>query len=315
MLTRENFVGLWAGLPVAWAPNDEFDEKIYRQDISRCCQAGIPGVYTGGTSGEFYAQEWEEFQRIARATVEECHLHHKLAMIGCTATSTRAAARRAAFAAEIGADAIQLALPFWMEVPDDQVLPFFAEISHASGLPFSIYETKRAKKVLSLDQHFQVHETLPNYLMVKANAGTVGDTTKGCRELSTIVNVFVGEHRWAELAPCGAVGSCSSAVYWNPWVLLRAWNQLRKQDWSGLENHCRQLGCFFEALFATFGTRGFTDTAYDRLGGRATGFLLTSLRNRRPYASPKESDIVVMQQVFKQNYPEMLSLGISCTTL
>ena len=72
MLTRDNFIGPWAGLPVAWTDNDEFDESTYRRDVARCCEAGVPGIYTGGTSGEFYAQEWDEFKQIVRATVEEC---------------------------------------------------------------------------------------------------------------------------------------------------------------------------------------------------------------------------------------------------
>ena len=54
-LTRDTFTGPWAGLPVAWTDDDRFDEVTYRADVARCCQAGIPGVYTGGTTGEF---EW-----------------------------------------------------------------------------------------------------------------------------------------------------------------------------------------------------------------------------------------------------------------
>lgn len=309
MLTRENFVGPWAGLPVSWTDREEFDEPTYRGDVSRCCKAGIPGVYTGGTSGEFYAQEWEDFVRIARATVEECHRHDKPVMIGCTATSTRAAARRAAFAAEIGADAIQVALPFWMEVADDQVLPFLQEVNRASGgLPLSIYETLRCKKRLTLEQHREVHEALPNYLMVKSNEGTIGDTVEGCRALSEIVNVFVGEHRWAELGPCGAIGSCSSAVYWNPKVLLRSWQWLRSGDWSSLQSHCEKLAAFFASLGPTFENRGFTDTAFDRLGARATGFLKIGLENCGPYASPTTSDIEKMRSLFEQTYSEMLRL-------
>ena len=51
MLTRDNFIGSWAGLPVAWSADDTFDEKAYRDDARRCCQAGMPGIYTGGTTG------------------------------------------------------------------------------------------------------------------------------------------------------------------------------------------------------------------------------------------------------------------------
>jgi dihydrodipicolinate synthase/N-acetylneuraminate lyase len=308
MLTRHNFVGPWAGLPVAWTDDDEFDEATYRADVARCCQAQVPGVYTGGTTGEFYAQEWGEFQRIARATVEECRRYDKPAMIGCTATSTRGAALRAAFAAEIQADAIQVALPFWMEVPDEQVLPFFCEVVRASGgLPLSVYETARAKKCLTVSQHLEIHEALPQYLMVKSVEGTVGDTVEGCRELSAVVNVFVDEARWAPLGPHGAIGCCSSMVYWNPWVVLRNWGYLRDSKWSVLEEECRKTQAMFEAIFAAFGPRGFTDTAYDRLGGRAMGFLRTSLSNRGPYASPREDDIQTMRQIFEQHYPEMAS--------
>ena len=116
MLNRETFRGPWAGLPVAWTDADELDETAYRCDVASCCRAGAPGVYTGGTSGEFYAQEFDEFRRVAQITVEECAQHSVPAMIGCTATSTRGAVLRARVAQELGAAAIKVALPFWMEV-------------------------------------------------------------------------------------------------------------------------------------------------------------------------------------------------------
>ncbi|MEX0643078.1 MAG: dihydrodipicolinate synthase family protein [Pirellulales bacterium] len=307
MLTRENFVGPWAGLPVAWTAHDEFDEQTYCGDVAHCCMAGVHGVYTGGTSGEFYAQEWDEFRAIARTTVEECHRFGKPAMIGCTSTSTRGAVIRAAFAAEIGADAIQVALPFWMEVADDQVVPFFVEVARASGgLPLSVYETSRAKKRLTLDQHVRIHEAFPGYIMVKANHATIGDGTEGCRSLSAFVNVFVGEHRWAELGPSGANGSCSSAVYWNPWIILESWAKLQEGQWPSLQSHCDKLGSFFASLGKAFPNRGFMDSAYDRLAGLTTGFLRTSLKNRGPYASPTKDDIAIMRELFEAHYPEML---------
>jgi dihydrodipicolinate synthase/N-acetylneuraminate lyase len=307
MLTRQSFVGPWAGLPVAWTDNDEFDEETYRGDVARCCQVGVPGVYTGGTTGEFYAQEWDEFQRIARSTVEECHRHSKPAMIGCTSTSTRGTCLRAAFAAGIGADAIQIAFPFWMAIADDQILPFVEAVAKAAcGLPLSIYETKRAKKTLSIEQHFQIHRAVPQYMMVKATKDTVADTVEGCGKLSEIINVFVGEHRWAELGPVGAIGCCSSVVYWSPHVLLRSWTHLENRDWQQLQADCGKLNALFAGLFEAFGTRGFTDTAFDRLGGQAGRILKTSLRNREPYAAPNESDVQTMRELFQKHFPEML---------
>ncbi len=88
MLTRQTLTGPWAGLPVAWTEDDRFDEETYRGDIARCCRAGMPGIYTGGTTGEFYAMELDEFKAVARATVAECHAHGKPAMIGVSSTYT-----------------------------------------------------------------------------------------------------------------------------------------------------------------------------------------------------------------------------------
>ena len=93
-LAREDFRGPWAGLPVAWTEAGAFDEETYRIDVRRCADARMPGIYMGGTTGEFYAMELDEFRAIARATVEECHAGSIRAMIGCTSTYTIGACLR-----------------------------------------------------------------------------------------------------------------------------------------------------------------------------------------------------------------------------
>ncbi len=306
-LTRETFVGPWAGLPVAWDDDDRFDEATYREAVDRCCLAGVPGVYTGGTTGEFYAMELDEFQAVARATVDACHAHGRPAMIGCSSTYTLGAVRRAAFAAEVGADAIQVALPFWMEVEEAQVIPFFQAVSRAAGgLPISIYETPRAKRVLTVPMHRAVCEAVPEYLMVKANAGTVGATPEGCRELSQFVNVFVGEGLWGPLGRCGIRGGCSSVVYWNPAVCLQMWQEVAAEDWPAVEASNQRIRPLFEFLKSTFAPRGFTDTAFDRLGGLASGFLPTSLRSRAPYPGITQDDVETLRRWYAAHFPAML---------
>jgi 4-hydroxy-tetrahydrodipicolinate synthase len=87
-LTTETLQGLWAGLPVPWNARDEVDEDALRENVRRVCQAGAHGVYTHGTTGEFYAQTVEEWQLVARATVEECRKLGTLSQVGCTALWT-----------------------------------------------------------------------------------------------------------------------------------------------------------------------------------------------------------------------------------
>jgi len=306
-LTRDSFVGPWAGLPVAWTANDEFDEATYRQDVASCCEAGVPGVYTGGSTGEFYALSIEEFRAVARATVEVCHEHGAPAMVGCTDTCNRGAMQKAAFAAEIGADAVQVALPFWMPVPEGQIVPFFRDVASAApGLALSIYETTRAKVTLTVEQHLAIKEAVPQYLMVKANADTVGRTEEGCRRLSEAINVFVGEHLFAEFFRYGACGGCSSVVYWSPGFMLKLWRDAQAGHWAEAEAACAKLKALFAFLGETWEPRGFVDTSYDRLGGVAGGFLKTSLRCRTPYPHATEEDVEVWRAWCREHCPEML---------
>jgi len=309
MLTRKSFIGPWAGLTVPWTDDDRFDEATYRANVAKCCQAGIPGVYSGGTTGEFYAMEFDEFKQVAAATVETCHDNHTPAMIGCTSTYTLGAIRRAKYAAKIGADAIQIALPFWMEVDEKQIVPFFQEVSAASNaIPMSIYETTRAKQILTLDHHRQIHETVPNYLMVKSNAQTLGVTQKGCQAISEFVNVFVDESLWSQLGPHGACGSCSAMVYWNPRIILSMWTALKEKNWDAVGHWREKIEALHQFLFEQFEPKGFTDTAFDRLGAAASGFLNSNLRSRGPYPSATEQDIAVLRNWCEDHFPEMLVL-------
>jgi dihydrodipicolinate synthase/N-acetylneuraminate lyase len=307
-LTNENFRGSWAGLPVAWTPKDEFDEQVYRGDVARVCRLGAPGVYTGGTTGEFYAMEFDEFKRVTRTTVEGAHQAGKPAMIGVTSTYTLGAARRAAYAAEIGADAIQLALPFWMEVPDSQVIGFFREVSVAAGhCPFSIYDVRRAKKILTFEQHRAIKSELPNYLMVKSNEETLGITEEGCAGLTRLgINVFADEGSlWPTLGPRGVAGCCSSFIYYAPGLVLKANAALEQRRWAELKTCCDKLKQILDFVVQRFVSRGHWDTAMDRLGGVAGGVLRTSLYSRGPYPHANQEDVGVLREWYREHLPEV----------
>jgi dihydrodipicolinate synthase/N-acetylneuraminate lyase len=306
-LTRKNWTGPWAGIPVAWNQDDQFDEAVYRADVARCCQAGIPGVYTGGSTGEFFATDFDEFQRITIATIEECHTHDTPAMIGCTATYTKAAANRAAFAAQAGADAVQVALPFWAPLAPHEILPFFKTVAAAApGLPLSVYDTSRAKHCLTLEEHQAAKDALPQYTMVKATGASIGTQPDGCAALSQFVNVFVSETLWTALGPHGAAGCCSAMVYWNPRLILDFWKHVETQNWPALDPYQKPIDDLHRFLADHFGPKGYTDTAYDRLVTTATGFLNVGLNNRAPYTHPTPDDVKTLRQWLQQNFPELV---------
>jgi len=308
MLSRNDLVGSWAGLPVAWKEDWSFDEATYRSDLERACKAGVPGVYTGGSTGEFHAMEFDEWKAVSRATVEVCKACGTPVMLGVTSTYTLGSQRRAAYALELGADAVQLAVPFWLEIKANEITPFFRQVADACpGLAVTIYDTQRAKHSITIDEHRAIKEAVPAYLAVKANAGTVGSTPEGCEVLSEFINVWVNENKWAELGPHGAVGCASALVYMNPRIILEIQGHLLAKRWDEVKRWCQFLDDYHVGL-APFTERGFEDTAYDHLQGTVTGFLKMHPRSRGPYISATEEDVVAFRKWLEANAPEMLVL-------
>lgn len=307
MAEQSKFSGPWAALPVPWTDEDEFDEATFRADVGSCCEAGIPGICSGLPAGEFYAMEPDEFRQVNRAMIEECRNRGVPAMVGCTSTYTKGAMLRAEWAADLGANAIQVGLPFWMEVGEEQVIGFFRDVSRACGhITLSILESRRHRKALTLAQHQAIKEAVPNYEMVAVDAGALGHDAEGCRSLSAFVTVFADEQEWANLGPSGVRGSCSELVYWNPTLFLGMWQDLDQHEWDRLEQACGKLRTLREFMAAALSVRGLTATAYARIGGRLAGFLRTGLRNRGPYPSASLDDVEQLQGWCNVHYPELI---------
>ena len=309
MISKDVLQGPWAGLPVAWNKDLSFDEGAYRSDLIRTCAAGVPGIYTAGTTGEFYAMEFDEWKIITRVTVEECRRAGTPVMIGVTSTYTLGAVRRAAFAAELGADAIQVALPYWMDMDDRMILPFFQEVTEVCpGIALSIYETRRTKKTLTLKQHRAVFDTTGSYLAVKSNEGTLGCSPEGCKQLSKFVNVWVGEDKFSALGPYGAVGSASALVYMNPRIIMYMFDLLCRKQWEELQPLTDQVTMLIEEGLRPFAAKGYTDTGFDRLMGKTSGFLSMNVHSRGTYTSPTNEDVYSLKKWMQENTPELLVL-------
>ena len=62
MLNLDNLKGIFVAVPIAVTSDGEFIEEDYRADIRAICSSGVHGIYTTGTTGEWYALDDEEFQ-------------------------------------------------------------------------------------------------------------------------------------------------------------------------------------------------------------------------------------------------------------
>jgi len=304
-LTPDSLKGMWAGLPVPWTEKDQIDEGALRENVRRTCRAGAHGVYTHGTTGEFYAQSSDEWESVARATVEESNALGTLNQVGCTALWTGEAIRRARFAANVGADGIQLAFPFWLPLTEDQAVRFLKEIHTAvPGIPLVIYNTDRAKCPLTLSLLKRVlDEGIP---LVGCKGVGSGPPLEDLIKRAPTVRFFVGENELAELWKRGARGCYSSFIYACPKFMLRYFQLCETENPEAIRIGNR-LKAFMSEFVEPRWNRGLFDTAFDRMFATMTGFLTGSLlRSRPPYESATLKDVEDCRAWFEQHLPEFL---------
>ena len=122
-LTAESLHGIWAGVTMVWNEQYRFDEQTYAQNVERTIAAGVHGIYTTGSTGEFYALEFEEFCLMVDIEAELCGRAGIPLQIGCNADATHKILRMLEYTAgkpEVGA--AQVALPYWMRLSDRELL-------------------------------------------------------------------------------------------------------------------------------------------------------------------------------------------------
>jgi len=304
-LTSETLKGMWAGLPVPWDAQDQIDEAALRENVRRVCRAGAHGVYTHGTTGEFYAQTPEEWARVVDATVAESKALGVPSQAGCTALATKEVIRRAAYAQKAGADGAQIAFPFWMELTDAQAVRFLREVSSAvPGMPVIIYNTGRAKKPLTVDLLKRVLDAQVPVIGCKGVRSP--EDLQSLQEAGPHVKFFVGENILASHWKFGARGVYSSLIYACPKLMLRYYRWCEQESGEAVKIEAG-LKRFITEYVVPRIERGLFDTALDRTFATMTGFLTGSLlRSRPPYDSPTPKDVEECREWCARNLPEFL---------
>ena len=305
ILTAATLEGMWAGLPVPWMNRDEIDEGALRENVRRCCRAGVHGVYTHGTTGEFYAQTPEEWRRVVTATLQEAAPLGIPVQIGCTSLWTGDVIRRAAEAQEAGASAVQIAFPFWLALTDDQAVRFLKEVTASvSGMPVVIYNTPRSKKPLTVELLKRILEA--DIPVIGCKGARSLDEFKALHEVAPELALFVREADLADWWEWGARGSYSSLVYACPRLMLRYYDLCKRRDLQAqrIAEALKRMDVEFDLPHSQ---KGMYDTAFDRTFATATGFLTGSLLlSRGPYDSPTEKDVQEFRDWCTRSWPEFL---------
>lgn len=309
-LTAKSLKGIWAGVTLPWKKNYQLDEPAFYENLKRLCKAKVHGIYTTGSTGEFYTLSFEEFKYIVNILVEVISPTGIPTQVGCASPNTRDTLRMIEYVVNKGCDGIQVALPFWMELSDTEVLRFFKDVSRASSpLPLIHYNIPRAKRFLFGPDYRRILEVCPNLIGVKFTfAGSYFNQLQQAIYLTPELSYFVGENLLVSAMQIGAKGSYSSVVCMNPLFMLKMFNLADSKQWDKAIAMQQILGRLFneaEVLLGKLG-EGSIDPVADKGFAVASGFFSGHQRTRPPYIGWSNEGLKKIRSWLKTHYPDLM---------
>lgn len=310
-LTRKTLRGVWPALILPWNDRDQVDLRRLAQEVRGYTGTGVHGVYTGGTTGEFYAQDDATFEKISHTVVEQAHALGLPVQIGVTALSTRTTIERIKVAKQAGADAVQRALPFWLELKDDEVERYVAEVADAAGrTPFVLYLTSRSKRKIAPAVLGKLAKRHPTLLGTKDTGATVAEVKAILAEAPDLA-IFGGED-FLERLPAGGRGGYCSITGFNAFKVVELYTLCAAGRLAEAKPLAKALHRYLhEGLVQPLvHEAGLWDSAIDRIQ-RVAGGGVVGLRCQSPYRSGIDKHVRQLLAWVKKHTPELLPPHLS----
>jgi len=168
-----NFNGIFTPVIVPLTANGEIDYPAYSAAIEFLVANKVHGVVVAGTTGEYYAHSREERLQTAKHAKEVIAGRTQL-VIGACGTRTEECAEYAAYAKELGADAILINSPPYAVPSVQENIAHALEIDAACGLPIILYNYPGRTSVTMDREYFKaVTSRSKNFKSIKESTGSI----------------------------------------------------------------------------------------------------------------------------------------------
>jgi dihydrodipicolinate synthase/N-acetylneuraminate lyase len=310
-LNARDIFGIWAGSVMCWDERFRFDADAYAASIKQTIKYKPHGIYTTGSTGEFYAIDLDEFKLMVDIQSRLCGEAGIPLQVGCCAEATHKSIRLLEYAAskpQVGA--AQVVLPYWMELNDREVTQFFKDLYTACpDLPLVHYNVMRSKRFLHGQDYLRILEVCPSLVGVKY---TSADSKFGKLQSDILetpmLSYFVGEHMLASGMQVGARGSYSSVICTNPAFMLKFYDACDLRKWEQAIKMQQHLARFFadmDKLINQF-SEADSDPAVDKAMAVASGFHKAHQRCRPPYIGWRDNSVAALCELMHKSYPELV---------
>lgn len=304
-LTRANLHGVWAAIATPFDERDRFDEDVLRENMRRLHAAGVHGIYTTDSDGEFYAIELDEFRRIVAVFADEARRLGVPTQVGVTWSHTQGIVDRLRYAASRGILGAHVGHPYFMPMTAESYRVFWEEVRQAVPEGFALihYNTPRVHNYQRGPDYAALLREIPNLAGTKHVGSDFPEFLTLVSDAPELSH-FTSEHAFTPYSLFGARGIYSWFANFNARYMVDWYDAMRAGRWEEAIHRQRRLHAFMRASEVLqeggnlHGVLGKAITA-------CSPFLLSNNRTRRPYLPVREETLRRFRQIVAEDFADL----------
>jgi dihydrodipicolinate synthase/N-acetylneuraminate lyase len=298
--------GTWATVLLPLDADNSIDFGRLAEELAVLTTSAVDGIYTFGTAGEFHAVTEEEYDSVNEAVARACCRVGKPFQLGASHMSGDISLERIRRARMLAPSAIQVILPDWCGLADDEVVRAIdGLVGAADPLPITLYNPPSAKTRLDPAALGRLAARFPQLVGVKLAGGDDG-WFAAMHEDAPGLPIFVPGHLLASGIRRGAAGSYSNVACLSPDGAAR-WLVSMEQDPNAAADLERRINAFFDCHIAPLKAAGFADAALDKTLAHIGAWAPIGTRTRWPYRWVEESVALSLRSVARRQLAELFA--------
>ena len=298
--------GNWATLITPWNGDDSLDAGRLAAEIAAMIGFGVDGIYSNGTAGEFHTQSELEFDLISGILATRCNSAGMPFQIGVNHPVAQTMLDRVERIVDLAPSAIQVILPDWFPVTDEEAVDFLKRVAEAAdGIGLVLYNPPHAKRRLTPSDLTILADAVPELVGVKVPGGD-DVWYEEMQPLFRRLGVFIPGHTLASGFSNGAHGAYSNVACLHPGAAQAWWNQMQTDLTGALELESRIRRFMDDHIVPFITEQKYCNAACDRLMANLGGWADVGNAMRWPYRSIPTTEIPRLREIARSILPEFL---------
>ena len=301
---RETLHGVWVAMPTPWQADGTVDAGVVRELVQRYAAAGLHGAYTTGTDGEVHVMEVDELKQLAPPFAETAAAVGLPVQIGCGWAHTNGVIERGRIAQANGVGIIQITLPSWIPLHDDEIVRFYGAIGDAlPELALIHYNIMRSGRMMTGADFQRAQAVAPNLAGSKHTGGNISllaeiiDATPDMAHFAVDADIVTG-------ALFGSPGYYSFIANISPAFSLAMMGACTRGDWVSAANYAKYCLRFFRRWLPMCADIN-SSAALGKIATAAGVFPEMPLFIKEPYTSGTERHVRELRELIRREFPEL----------